>query len=50
MKIRALLEKPVQIRNRVDIDELAGLIKGNKFFRDRGELGYNDVTELAKNF
>jgi hypothetical protein len=50
MKIRALLEKPAEVRNRVDIDELAGLIKGNKFFKERGELVYNDVTELAKNF
>ena len=47
---RQLLEKPSEVRTLSDIEELALLIKDNKFFKDRGELTYQDIKDLAANF
>ena len=47
---RNLLEKPQEQRTQLDIEELALLIKENKFFKERGELTYQDIKDLAASF
>ena len=49
-RIKGLLEKPTELRAERDIEELASLIKDNKFFKDRKELTQKDIKDLASMF
>ena len=41
---------PTELRSKSEIQDLADLIKDNKFFRERQELQYQDIKDLASMF